>query len=886
MLLGIAASVFNYSVLKKEFSLGNIYGNQGLEINLLDLHSQNFLGRLKNKFYQINSKGLPVRDFFIPEKSIEFLNQRLPHNIKTEQKAFFKYPDGDYKKINIRYRGDNYFNWAYDRKNFRVELKKSKLVNETREFNYSMLLNEDSFSGYIPYFLGSIINLPTPKASLIELKVNGFSQGPFMEYQHLDETFLRTSGFMPVNLYKGEQFHTGRDREKGIELFNNYALWTKGATFNQRDKGDHSDLNHLIQNLINADSSINSYHLLKELVDIDSWAKFDALQTLIQSEHNDDEHNMRIISDVWRGKVFPIVYEMNMSLDPSREIIFEESKNSLFKVLHRSSEFLDYKYKYLYEYLSKGILKEAFEHSQSLIPGLSSSWKRDPALHQLSVTGRWQNGYGLKEMKLKWKNFSNNLLLREVALFKILNNAPVSTWNYNSRILSLSVNGVVPLKNPIFSIKPIDGLITPKIYFDMDGDNKISPNDYPIPFLINNDELTLYASFFANRISYKQDYLDFLTHEITNTSFNLISNIDLDILTASSNQFFTNKPFTINSSTNLGLSPNHLNYPVVHQKDKTEVWSGKILVNEHLEINNKIKILPGTKIYLGSKASIIFKNHVEAIGTKDSKISFIPFEEEIWGTIALLGDKTSRSEFDYIVMEGGSGHELEHIKFTGMFSIHNTNNISLNNMSFSNNNFYDDLIHIVYSKNILLKNCMINNALSDAIDVDISQVAIEYCAINNSGNDGVDSMTSIVRITDSTITNSGDKAVSVGENSRVLIHNSTLADNIIGVEAKDLSIADIYQTKFKNNNLDVNAYQKNWQYGGGGTIRSLDRSIEFNPQKLKTDKKSLIYLYGQYDISLFKSIKNNIFTFDNQSTYFTQNKAEEILQNWQKSDPL
>ena len=60
-------------------------------------------------------------------------------------------------------------------------------------------------------------------------------------------------------------------------------------------------------------------------------------------------------------------------------------------------------------------------------------------------------------------------------------------------------------------------------------------------------------------------------------------------------------------------------------------------------------------------------------------------------------------------------------------------------------------------------------------------------------------MSSRVVITGMTITKSGDKGVSVGERTDVLIHNTRLAANIIGLESKDDSIARIVHVDLQRN---------------------------------------------------------------------------------------
>ena len=301
---------------------------------------------------------------------------------------------------------------------------------------------------------------------------------------------------MPVNIYKGEQFHTGRDREKGVELFNNPALWSKKAIFNQREDDDYSDLKQLITLINWSETSLQDFSKLKDLADIEVWAQFDALQTMLQSWHNDDEHNMRIISDVWRGKIFPIVYEVKVDVSPKANLIFENPQHSLFKIFTKSSEFLSIKYNYLYSYLNQGILTKASDHVYEIKEEFKHSWSRD-------VHHDW-NRTNIKrvaniDIAADWDQFSENLIQRETFLLSILNQPPQSSWQYGNKILSISVNGVVPLSNPVFVLEKFFQEKPPKVYFDKDNNGKISKGDLLIPSIVKGKNLQLNADFFANR---------------------------------------------------------------------------------------------------------------------------------------------------------------------------------------------------------------------------------------------------------------------------------------------------------------------------------------------------------------------------------------------------
>ena len=59
-----------------------------------------------------------------------------------------------------------------------------------------------------------------------------------------------------------------------------------------------------------------------------------------------------------------------------------------------------------------------------------------------------------------------------------------------------------------------------------------------------------------------------------------------------------------------------------------------------------------------------------------------------------------------------------------MFSIHNTNNVKLDNIVLDKNFLFDDMMHIIYSSEIELNRMTFKNAAGDAIDIDICENVI------------------------------------------------------------------------------------------------------------------------------------------------------------------
>ena len=292
----------------------------------------------------------------------------------------------------------------------------------------------------------------------------------------------------------------------------------------------------------------------------------------------------------------------------------------------------------------------------------------------------------------------------------------------------------------------------------------------------------------------------------------------------------------------MGLIKSNKNYAIIDKNEKIIKLSGDIFINENKIFKEKVIIEFGTNLFLNKGKSLIFKNKLVAKGTKSNPINIKQSEKKnYWGSILLLGSKTKNSELKNVFLEGGSGGWIENIRTIGMLSIHNSENIIMENISLKNNSIYDDTLHIVYSKNIKIKNLNMTEINSDGIDIDISKnIEIENISIDSAKNDCLDFMQTKAIIKNSLFQNCSDKGISVGENSNIEILDSIFSRNNIAVESKDKSYVKVKNSNFNNNKLVFSAYKKNWKYNGGGTIQSKNNLILNNLKIKKTDKHSKI----------------------------------------------
>jgi hypothetical protein len=155
------------------------------------------------------------------------------------------------------------------------------------------------------------------------------------------------------------------------------------------------------------------------------------------------------------------------------------------------------------------------------------------------------------------------------------------------------------------------------------------------------------------------------------------------------------------------------------------------------------------------------------------------------------------------------------------------------------------MVHTVYS-DIHLERVRFENALSDALDLDISTASISDSHFEHSGNDAVDLMATQAVITGSVFKNNGDKGISVGENSQLYAVNNKLVGNVVGIQSKDRSTAILLNQTLTDNKIALHAYKKNWRYGEGGAIFLGKSTVSGGEISAAAEKRSVIQIFDSY----------------------------------------
>ena len=847
--------IFSYNVIYLDFKFGHqtsmIY-HQPFSWQKQLIFSK--LKQIKNKiFYQQDLNNITKLNLYISEQNIKKLIAETPNSTKKWVKAKILKTNSEFQDIRFRLRGDNPSNWLKFKKTFRIKTKKNELIDGYRRFDFHILYA----NYYIPFLVSEKMNLISQSAKIVSVLINDESHGLYVQHEKMDELFLRKNKIMPINIYKGSNNSVERHIGLNTNLFNNPEMWTKLAIFNQQQIEDKTDLKKFFEAINNNENKINAS--LNDYINLDYFSKFEAFLTIIQNNHHYWRDNLRFIIDPWNGKATQLMTDPVTGKFEKNLLDF--SNNNLNSFLNKNTDFIHKKYQWLYYFIKEKKLISAIVEQIKLVENdLNEADTREP--YDVKYPSNYTNSFN-EEIK--------NLKKTEQEIINILEKEPNSLWTKKNKKISIMLDSQTPLHDLNFYFLEKD---TPEwVGLDLNYDQKISKNEPIFYREKDSSSINLPITLYANRIKKTNTYSK-MDHDmeihLSRTKFNFVTKNNKDPIEIIGKNFFTKKPFQIKLVKDAkGVMLNKYNkiINISSTNDEMKFLEGTIIVSKDLVFDEQVTIKPGTVFEIMPKKNIIFKNKLISKGTKENPIIFKRFKsrnnlkklkDKNWGTVALLGKKTNGSIVQHSNFIGGSGGNHNQYKFTSMFSIHNTKNIKIINSKFSENDIFDDVIHVVYSNDITFEKIEIIKAFSDAIDVDISKnIKFKNILIKDSNNDGLDFMESDANIVNAEIYGSKDKGLSIGENSKVSIKNSSINNNNIGIAVKDNSSSIIEKSKIENNEVQIAAYAKNWQYGSGGKVKVLNSTISSKKNNFNTlsDPGDIDYLSNQKGESLVQDSK-------------------------------
>lgn len=797
-------------------------------------------------------------NIFIKNSDLIQLNKNLPTSGFNDKKAFL-FIDDKVIKGKVRYRGDNFYHWFMPHKSWRFKTSKNDLYNNVRKYNFIVLKSSGLLANHQSYKLARLMGLLAPESSIKTLSVNRKYNGLKLMVEQIDESFLRNSGRIPSDIYKGDNM--GSTKKIGVRIsgvFDVASVWDKVAINNHYDKSSVAPLDELLTQLRSNNNS---------LMDKKSFSRFMAFVDLTSSFHYDAQHNWILYYDNYYEKFYPIIWdtmgwEKRWTNKKSVNIIHS---SELFESLYADYEFLRLKYYELHDFFNT---KES-----KFLAGLNSEIQKTKnkigiAGYTYSVGGHYIDS---KQVNKALDAFRERIINRFSLVKKIfVSGVDKSNYKYMLKdgVLRLSVSGNKLIKKIIIGMKEFNNINNIYLSYLQSGE-KIRVG---IPFIINeNKQVELDVDLLARTIQVKGrplpsstsiEYKE-ATYDIEGLNSNDVESVMFSILTLNNENVHARKVKNI-ITTEFESQQNIISKIIVK---KQIIWAGIKEFNGFNTIEDDVLIEPGTRLVFKASATIKVLGKVTALGTKEKPIIFEAYDKtKPWNAFVLKDEKANGSIFKYCIFKDGSGDKGKLYEYTAMLSVHNVKDLLVENCEFYDSHKTDDMVHIVYS-DATFKNTKFVRSLSDALDVDISNVVIDNCEFIDSGNDSIDLMTTNAIVTNTKFINSEDKGISIGERSNLLAINNLIKGSGIGMQSKDTSKAYVYNTSFLSNKKAVDAYHKNWRYSHGGQIYLDKCKFEDNTESISIGKKSLITINDsiineKFDKKLLKKkliIKNDSF---------------------------
>lgn len=247
--------------------------------------------------FYLQASKLPQYQLEIPGKSLRELEQiHQTRDVNYLPATFFA--NGKEYKVDIRYHGDLPEHWVFDKKSWKIKFK-----NKSFEGNNKISLILPITRQYMVEFFNNHrakkMGLITPESKLVTLTINGQFQGVYLQFESWDEDFLIKNERNPIaDLFDGDV--SASKNTGGRHLFWRLTSWEKDIEFPHSFIEDYAAIRKLYDIFHSSTEEFNSR--IGDIIDLDSFYRWNAHSTLTKSFHQDHHHNLRLYLNPDKGK--------------------------------------------------------------------------------------------------------------------------------------------------------------------------------------------------------------------------------------------------------------------------------------------------------------------------------------------------------------------------------------------------------------------------------------------------------------------------------------------------------------------------------------------------------------------------------------------------------
>ena len=296
----------------------------------------------------LSTTKLPVYSIWVKPEKLDILNSNLPLSGRNYVEGEFEYM-GRWYPVEVRYRGDMPWHWGSRQKSWRIRFPRNNLFNGRRDVNLNNPERE-VIDEALESWLAKEMGLLTPQCSVVHVRLNNMYLGVFLDFENIDEYFLKSHHKKAANIYSGEQDIL--PYEKYINMWKSTARWIKKASNDNKPQNDISDLYEFIRT-INSLEGLDFKAEIQKIIDLENVLTYMALVDICSSEHIDNTHNLKLYFPAATGRLQQIPWDISGHwTDEGAESTFNRKKNDFWLKLLSISEFREQKNKILWKYIN------------------------------------------------------------------------------------------------------------------------------------------------------------------------------------------------------------------------------------------------------------------------------------------------------------------------------------------------------------------------------------------------------------------------------------------------------------------------------------------------------------------------------------------------------
>ena len=295
-----------------------------------------------------------------------------------------------------------------------------------------------------------------------------------------------------------------------------------------------------------------------------------------------------------------------------------------------------------------------------------------------------------------------------------------------------------------------------------------------------------------------------------------------------------------------------LNNEVFEKVSGNDIYikNGSLTVNEPIIIPKgyNVHFVAGTIINIIDSAMIISYSPVIMLGTEKDPV--VITSSDFTGNGFTVLQANGKSELNNVVFENLNTLNYHSWTLTGALTFYESD-VSITNTRFYRNQC-EDALNIVRSE-FTLTNSVFDYIYGDAFDGDFCTGEVLNNLYTNIGNDALDFSGSDIVIKNTKIIGAEDKGISGGEDSKVVVINTSISSSNIGIASKDLSVVEVTDSKIETCNYGLVLLQKKPEFGPSVIILKntplLDSKIE-----MLIEKRSKVIVDGTEVIGTEKNV--------------------------------